>query len=84
MDLNTKHGWASDFLIDAVGAICEMLGASQIYGKNATLGELSDAKLPVATSADLRLLDEGPTETTAYLESLKIVHKLRMDVSMTG
>ena len=64
-------GWARDFPIDALGATCEMLGISQVYGKNATLGGLSEAELSVATSAGFRLLDAGPIEITAYFESLR-------------
>lgn len=56
------EGGASDFPIDALGTSCEMLGVSQLHGKNVTLGKLSDAELVVATSAGLRLLDESPAE----------------------
>jgi hypothetical protein len=64
-------GWASRFPIDALGATCEMLGVSQIYGKDAILRGLSDTELAVATSVGFRLLDSGPTEITAYFENLR-------------
>ena len=68
---DSPDGWASRFLIDALGATCEMLGISQIYGKDATLGGMSDAELALATSVGFRLLDSGPTEITAYFETLR-------------
>ncbi|MEH6644292.1 TniQ family protein [Sulfitobacter sp.] len=64
-------GWASRFPIDALGATCEMLGISQIYGKYAILGGISGAELAVATSVGFRFLDSGPTEITAYFETLR-------------
>jgi hypothetical protein len=64
-------GWASNFPIDALGAACEMLGISQVYGKNATLGGLTEAELAVATSAGFQLLDAGPIEITTYFERLR-------------
>jgi hypothetical protein len=48
-----------------------MLGISQIYGKGAILGGLSGAELAVATSVGFRLLDCGPSEITAYFETLR-------------
>ncbi|MEH6522097.1 MAG: hypothetical protein V7775_12885 [Sulfitobacter sp.] len=59
-------GWVSCPPIDALGATCEMLGISQIYGKDAILGGMSGVELAVATSVGFRLLDSGPTEITAY------------------
>lgn len=63
--------WASRFPIDALGASCEMLGISQIHGKDAILGGLSDTELAVATSVGFQFLDSGPTEITAYFETLR-------------
>lgn len=68
---NSPDGWASRFPIDALGATCEMLGISQIYGKDATLGGMSDAELAAATSVGFRLLDSGPMEITAYFKTLR-------------
>lgn len=65
------EGWASRFPIDALGATCEMLGISQIYGKDAILGGMSGVELAVATSVGFRLLDSGPMEITAYFETLR-------------
>ena len=72
--LNGDHpeGWASSFPIGALGAICEMLGASLIHGKTATLGRLSQAELAVATSVGFELLNGGPSEVLAYFEGLRM------------
>ena len=65
-------GWARDFPIGALGAICEMLGVSMKHGKSATIGKLSQTELAIATSAGFRLLNAGPTEVIAYFESLRL------------
>lgn len=80
----TPDGWASRFPIDALGATCEMLGISKVYGKDAALGDLSDAELAVATSEGFRLLDGGPTQITAYFETLRRAPRQPQDRPQAG
>lgn len=65
------EGWAKDFPIDALGATCEVLGVSVIYGKNVKLGELSVFDLAMASSAGFRLLNKGPAIVQNYFEALR-------------
>jgi hypothetical protein len=48
--------WASEFPIDALGAACEMLGVSRSFGKEMTLGALTQTQLATATSVGFTLL----------------------------
>lgn len=65
-------GWASDFPVGVLGAICEMLGVSIKHGKSATLGKRSQSELAISTSAGFLLLNAGPTEVAAYFENLRL------------
>lgn len=63
--------WVSDFPIDALGAACEMLGVSRSFGKEMTLGALTQTQLATATSAGFSLLDQGADALGAYFETLR-------------
>lgn len=80
----TPDGWASRFPIDALGAACEMLGVSMVYGKDAILDGLSDVDLAEASSMGFRLLDSGPAQINEYFENLRRAPRQPQDRPQAG
>ncbi|PVH27707.1 TniQ family protein [Pararhodobacter oceanensis] len=67
---NATKSWLMEFSLGALGAACEMMGISLLFGKQVGIRDMTSRDLAVATDSGFALLAEGPQAVVAYFETL--------------